>query len=73
MFNLNHVFMRKLMTLLLLLATTWAYAQVNGKVVDVNTNEPIVGASVIEKGTVRGTITDFDGNFTVDSEDGAHI
>ena len=65
--------MRKLMTLLLLLATTWAYAQVNGKVVDVNTNEPIVGASVIEKGTVRGTITDFDGNFTVDSEDGATL
>ena len=25
--------------------------------------EPIIGASVLEKGTTNGTITDFDGNF----------
>lgn len=28
-------------------------------------NDPIVGASVIVKGTTRGTFTDFDGNFSI--------
>ena len=31
-----------------------------------NTGEPVIGASVIIKGTTNGTITDFDGNFTLD-------
>ena len=37
---------------------------VTGKVTDVN-GEPIVGATVLEKGSTNGTITDFDGNFTL--------
>ena len=36
--------------------------KINGNVVDVNGN-PIIGATVMEKGTSNGTITDFDGNF----------
>ena len=36
---------------------------VTGKIFDAS-NMPIIGASVIEKGTSNGTITDFDGNFT---------
>jgi len=35
---------------------------VKGAVVDKN-GEPVIGASVIEKGTSNGTITDIDGNF----------
>jgi len=30
------------------------------------TGEPVIGASVLEKGTTNGTITDFDGNFSLD-------
>ena len=43
-----------------------AFAQnkVSGTVVDA-TGEPVIGASVIVKGTSNGTVTDFDGNFTV--------
>ena len=37
---------------------------VSGTVVDVN-GEPLVGVSVLEKGTGNGTITDMDGNFTL--------
>lgn len=37
--------------------------QVKGKVVDVN-DEPMIGVSVLEKGTKNGVITDIDGNFT---------
>ena len=35
-----------------------------GRVVAVN-GDPIIGATVLEKGTNNGTITDFDGNFTL--------
>lgn len=37
---------------------------VKGRVADAN-GEPIIGASVLVKGTANGTITDFDGNFTL--------
>ena len=47
--------------------TAFAQAQVTatGVVVDAATGEPIIGASVLEEGTTNGTITDFDGNFTL--------
>ena len=31
--------------------------------------EPIIGANVVEKGTTNGTITDMDGNFTLEASD----
>lgn len=37
---------------------------VKGRVVDV-TGEPVIGASVVMKGTTTGTITDMDGNFSL--------
>lgn len=37
---------------------------VTGKVMDAS-SEPIIGASVLVKGTTNGTITDFDGNFSL--------
>ncbi len=39
-------------------------ARVSGTVVDVN-GEPIIGANILEKGTTNGTITDIDGNFSL--------
>lgn len=38
--------------------------QVSGRIVDAN-GEPLIGVSVLEKGTTNGTITDFDGNYTL--------
>lgn len=38
--------------------------QLTGLVTDA-ANEPVIGASVVEKGTTNGVITDFDGNFTL--------
>lgn len=46
---------------------------VNGVVVEKGTGEPIIGASILEKGTTNGTITDFDGNFTIEVADGATL
>ncbi|SFK56350.1 TonB-linked outer membrane protein, SusC/RagA family [Porphyromonadaceae bacterium KH3CP3RA] len=38
--------------------------EVRGTVVDQN-NEPIIGANIVEKGTINGTVTDIDGHFTL--------
>lgn len=44
--------------------------KVTGTVKDAN-GEPIIGATVVEKGTTNGTVTDFDGNYTLElSESG---
>src|SRR6185436_10108587 len=52
--------------LLFLLFTTDAFAQntVKGKIVNED-SQPVVGASVIVKGTTTGTITDNSGNFSI--------
>ena len=57
---------------LLLACTLSISAQVGGVIVD-ETGEPIIGASILEKGTTNGTITDFDGNFTLDVAEGATL
>jgi len=48
--------------------TTWAQSQlkITGNVVDTQ-GEPIIGASVVVKGTSNGTITDFEGNFQLNT------
>ncbi|MCE8971685.1 TonB-dependent receptor [Bacteroides fragilis] len=38
--------------------------KITGKVVDIK-GEPVIGASIMEKGTSNGTITDLDGNFSL--------
>ena len=61
---------RLALTLILTLIVGTVSAQtVNGNVVD-ETGEPIIGATVLEKGTKNATVTDFDGNFTIKMGDG---
>ena len=60
-------------TLILMLVAQSAFAQstqVTGTVLD-ETGEPLIGASVIEKGTATGSATDFDGNFVLFVKDPA--
>lgn len=45
---------------------------VKGTVVDAK-GEPLIGVSILEKGTNNGTITDIDGNFTLSVAEGATI
>ncbi|MDL2247337.1 TonB-dependent receptor [Bacteroides sp. OttesenSCG-928-J23] len=52
-----------------------AFAQkvtVGGQVVD-STNEPIIGASIMENGTSNGTITNYDGYFELQVNQGATL
>ena len=43
---------------------------VRGQVLDAGTKEPMIGVSVLEKGTTNGTITDFDGNYSLNVASG---
>lgn len=59
--------MKKQLLFLFLMVSSLGFSQgvVTGKIVSGDSNEPLAGANVIEVGTSNGTITDFDGNFTL--------
>ena len=42
-----------------------ATGKVRGTVIDKETNEPVIGASVQLEGTKLGAVTDFDGNYLI--------
>ena len=65
-------FPRLFMIFFCMLWTLGLYAQkeVKGVVKD-PTGETVIGASILEKGTTNGTITDFDGNFVLTVSDNA--
>ena len=63
---------RHLRTAALLIASLFFVAlnaqqkiSVGGTIVDADSQEPLIGVTVIEKGTANGVATDFDGNFTI--------
>ena len=62
------------MLLVLLVSTTVSAQKQNfsGTVVDA-TGEPVIGASVVQKGTSNGTITDMDGRYTISADAGSRL
>lgn len=65
--NLNELIKKATVTLLMSTLCLIAFAQghqVSGTVKD-GAGEPLIGVNVLVKGTTNGTITDFDGNFTI--------
>ncbi len=66
--------LRMLVVLFGLVLSIGAYAQitVKGHVKD-SAGEPVIGATVRVAGTNGGTITDFDGNFTIKADQGATL
>ena len=63
--SINLKNMRILLSMLFVFLSVNAVAQnITGTVKD-NLGEPAIGASVVEKGTSNGTITDVDGKFTL--------
>ena len=43
---------------------------VTGKVLSTTDNEPLIGATVVVQGKQGGTVTDLDGNFSIEANDG---
>lgn len=75
---MKNKFLKKLLlsALFLLVSVPYLLAQgsvkVTGKVVD-NQNEPMIGVSIVEKGTTNGVITDLDGNYSLSVSEGSTI
>ena len=61
-----------LVAMLFAVVTQAQNVKFSGTVVD-NNGEPIIGASVMEKGTSIGSITDLDGNFSFDGTQGSTL
>lgn len=47
--------------------------KITGTVLQAEDGEPVIGASVVEKGTTNGTITDFNGQFELTVKKGADL
>ncbi len=60
---------RALLLLLFLLGGAFAFGQISGTVVDQD-NIAVPGVNVLVKGTVKGTITDSEGNYSIDAAEG---
>ena len=57
--------------LVMMASSSWAQ-KVSGTVKDAN-GDPVIGATIMEKGTQNGTVTDLDGNFTLDLKKGGSL
>lgn len=60
--------MRTFIILILSVVSFCAQAQnktITGNIISVADNEPMIGATVMVKGTTNGTITDLDGNYSI--------
>jgi TonB-linked SusC/RagA family outer membrane protein len=61
---MRHIYL--FLTIFTLLSIHKANAQsfeISGTIVDAETNEGLIGATLLEKGTTNGTVTDLDGNY----------
>jgi len=56
--------------LVFLLGSTVSFAQITGTIVDGETDEPLIGASISIDGTTTGTVTDIDGKFSLNANPG---
>ena len=70
--NRHSIFRTLLFAALLMLASIAQAKVITGTVTD-QTGETIISASVVVKGTTIGTVTDFDGNYTLEVPDDATI
>lgn len=53
-------------------AALWAQRNITGKVTD-DKGEALIGASILVKGTVKGTITDLEGSFSLAVPEGSNV
>lgn len=76
--NERHNSMKRLLmsAVMMLLCLPFVLAQsqikVTGKIIDAQ-NVPMIGVSVLEKGTANGTVTDMDGNYVLNTHEGATL
>ena len=62
-----------LASLFLCIGMAFAQGKISGTVISQDDGMPVIGASVIVQGTKTGTVTDIDGNFTLDDVEGKKL
>ena len=71
--NRHFSMFRTMIVLTMLFICTVLQARVVSGTVKDPTGETIISASVVVKGTTLGTVTDFDGNYSIDVPDDAKV
>ena len=64
--------LKKLLLLICVFSAPTIYAQtttISGTVTDSSNSMPLPGVNVVEKGTMNGATTDFDGNYSIQVSD----
>ncbi|MFK7937025.1 MAG: TonB-dependent receptor plug domain-containing protein, partial [Saprospiraceae bacterium] len=66
---------KSILTFTLLWSSIFLFGQrsISGTVTEVDSDEPLIGVSINEKGTANGTITDFTGNFSLEVTENAEL
>lgn len=62
-----------LASLFLCIGMAFAQGKISGTVISQDDGMPVIGASVLVQGTKTGTVTDIDGNFTLDEVEGKKL
>lgn len=71
--NYQHMkFLSILFAMLFITGQLFAGGKITGKIKDEKTGEPIIGATIIVKGTEKGAATDVDGNFAIAIDAGTY-
>ena len=71
-----YLYVSRYLVVLLMLVTATAWSQskaVSGKVTSSDDGSAIPGVNILEKGTVNGTVTDADGNYSINVGDNATL
>ena len=67
--------MKNIILFLSLIISSTAFSQqgkIRGQILDGDNGEPLFGATVLIKGTTTGSMTDFDGKFSIDANPGSY-
>ena len=54
-----------ILSILMVFSLNLLGGQIKGTLIDKETKEPIIGASVMLEGTTKGSVSDFDGNYII--------
>ena len=70
--QLNHRFLVVALSLITAVNVMGQTMKVTGSVTDQN-GEPLIGVSVTQKGSTKGSVTDLDGKFSIDADKGSTL
>ena len=58
-----------LVWVLMIPVISFAQQSISGTITDADTGEPLLGVTVLVQGTNKGTVSDFDGNYSIEADE----